>query len=149
MYAIVKVGGKQYRVEKGDSIVVDRLSANEGDKVQLQPLLYRPDGNGDAVFEGPELKKVRVEAVVTGHERGPKVRVLKFKPKKGYKRRSGHRSELTRLEIGEIKLGARRPARQKAGPKQSAKKGGTTRARKPPTQKRNSAEAAGRSDDGS
>jgi len=113
MYAIVKVGGKQYRVEKGDSIVVDRMHAGEGDKVQLQPLLYRPDGKGDPVFEGSELEKVKVEAVVTGHERGPKVRVLKFKPKKGYKRRSGHRSELTRLEIGEIKLAARRPAAKK------------------------------------
>jgi large subunit ribosomal protein L21 len=113
MYAIVKVGGKQYRVEKGDSIVVDRLSAGEGDKVQLEPLLYRPDGKGDAIFEGAELAKIKVEAVVTGHERGPKLHVLKFKPKKGYKRRSGHRSELTRLEIGDIKLAARRPPAKK------------------------------------
>jgi large subunit ribosomal protein L21 len=132
VYAIVKVGGKQLRVEKGDSIVVDRLSANEGDKVQLEPLLYRPDGQGDPVFEGAELEKVRVEAMVTGHERGPKLRVLKFKPKKGYKRRSGHRSELTRLEIGDIKLAARRSA---------AKKAGGTRARKPAAKKE--------SDDGS
>jgi len=148
MYAIVKVGGKQYRVEKGDSILVDRLSASEGDKIQLQPLLYRPDDNGDAVFEGPQLEKVKVEAIVTGHERGPKVRVLKFKPKKGYKRRSGHRSELTRLEIGDIKLAARRPAR-KAGRKEPAKKAGRTQARKPATRKENSAQAAARSDDGS
>jgi large subunit ribosomal protein L21 len=137
MYAIVKVGGKQYRVEKGDSIVVDRLPAGEGDKVQLEPLLYRPDSKDDPVFEGAELEKVKVEAVVTGHERGPKVRVLKFKPKKGYKRRSGHRSELTRLEIGDIKLAARRsPAKKEtAEPKEPAKKAGTTRARKPAAKK--------------
>src|SRR6266567_378561 len=104
MYAIVKVGGKQLRVEKGDSILVDRMSAGEGDKVELEPLLFRPDGKDDPVFDGAELAKVKVEAVVTGHERGPKVRVLKFKPKKGYKRRSGHRSDLTRLEIKDIKL---------------------------------------------
>jgi large subunit ribosomal protein L21 len=110
MYAIVKVGGRQFRVEKGDSIVVDRLRASEGDKLQLQPLLFRPDGKDDAVFETAELDKVKVEAVVRGHERGPKLRVLKFKAKKGYKRRSGHRSELTRLEIGDIKLLTRRPA---------------------------------------
>jgi large subunit ribosomal protein L21 len=109
MYAIVKVGGKQYRVEKGDSLLVDRMSAKEGDKVQLEPLLFRPDGKGDPVFEGAELEKVKVEATVAGHERGPKIRVLKFKPKKGYKRRTGHRSELTRLEIGDIKLQQRRP----------------------------------------
>jgi large subunit ribosomal protein L21 len=113
MYAIVKIGGRQYRVEKGDSIVVDRLSAGEGDKVQLEPLLYRPDGKADPVFEGAELGKVKVEAVVKGHERGPKVRVLKFKPKKGYKRRSGHRSDLTRLEIGDIKVAARKPPTKK------------------------------------
>jgi large subunit ribosomal protein L21 len=132
MYAIVKVGGKQYRVEKGDSIVVDRMPAGEGDKVQLQPLLFRPDGKGDPVFESSELEKVKVEAVVTGHERGPKIRVLKFKPKKGYKRRSGHRSELTRLEIGDIKLAARRPAAKKSEEKPKA---GATRARKPAAKK--------------
>jgi large subunit ribosomal protein L21 len=138
MYAVVKVGSKQYRVQKGDSIVVDRLPAGEGEKVQLEPLLYRPDGKGEAVFEGAELAKVKVEATVTAHERGPKIRVLKFKPKKGYKRRTGHRSELTRLEIGDIRLAARRPAARKAEPKQPAKKAGTTRARKPAAKKESS-----------
>src|SRR5919199_700307 len=101
MYAIVKAGGKQYRVEKGDSIVVDRLRAGAGEKVALDPVLY-VDGD-KAVFEGADLEKVKVEAVVRGHERGPKVRVLKFKPKRGYKRRIGHRQELTRLEVTAIK----------------------------------------------
>jgi large subunit ribosomal protein L21 len=110
MYAIVKVGGKQYRVESGDSLVVDRLSANEGDKIDLQPLLFRPDGDKDAVFEGGDLEKVKIEATVTGHERGKKVHVLKYKPKRGYRRRSGARADLTRLAIGEIKQLSRRPA---------------------------------------
>ena len=113
MYAIVKVGGKQYRVESGDSIVVDRLSAGEGEKLNLEPLLFRPDGDKEAVFEGAGLEKVKVEATVTGHERGRKVHVLKFKPKRGYKRRCGHRSDLTRLEIGEIKQLTRKPAAPK------------------------------------
>jgi large subunit ribosomal protein L21 len=113
MYAIVKVGGKQYRVEQGDSLVVDRLREEEGAKLTLEPLLLRSDD--EAVFEGAELEKVKVEAVVTGHERGPKVHVLKFKPKRGYKRRQGHRSELTRLEIGEIRKLSRRPAGRRAG----------------------------------
>ncbi len=52
MYAVVRVGGKQYRVEKGDSLLVDRLSANEGDKLNLEPLMFRPDGIKAAVFEG-------------------------------------------------------------------------------------------------
>ena len=110
-YAIVRVGGKQYRVEKGDSIVVDRMSANEGDKVDLEPLLY---ADGDkSVLEPDELGKVKVSATVTGHERGKKIHGLKFKPKRGYKRRYGHRQDLTRIEIAEIKVGATRRAAKK------------------------------------
>jgi large subunit ribosomal protein L21 len=107
-YAIVKVGGKQYRVEKGDSIVVDRMRADEGDKVELQPLLY---ADGDkSVLEPGDLGRITVRATVTGHERGKKIHGLKFKPKRGYKRRYGARSHLTRLEISSIKAGARRKA---------------------------------------
>ena len=113
MYAIVRVGGKQYRVEKGDSLVVDRMREDEGAKVALEPLLFA-DGSDKTVFERNDLAKVKVEAVVTGHERGKKIHVLKFKPKRGYKRRSGHRSDLTRLEIKDIKLLARKPAAKKA-----------------------------------
>ena len=110
MYAVVKVGGKQYRVEKGDQLVVDRMREDEGAKVVLEPLLYRSD---DTVFGGGDLEKVKVEAVVRGHRRGPKIRVLKFKPKRGYKRRQGHRAEQTVLEIAEIKMLSRRPAKKK------------------------------------
>jgi large subunit ribosomal protein L21 len=110
MYAIVRVGGKQYRVEKGDELVVDRMREDEGAKVTLQPLLYRSD---DAVFDADGLAKVKVEAIVRGHKRGEKVRILKFKPKRGYKRRMGHRSELTVLEISDIKIASRGPAAKK------------------------------------
>jgi large subunit ribosomal protein L21 len=103
-YAVVKVGGKQYRVEEGDSIVVDRLSASEGDKVDLEPLLFA-DG-GKSLLGGDELAKVKVQATVTGHERGRKIHGLKFKPKRGYKRRYGARAHLTRLEISSIKASA-------------------------------------------
>ncbi len=106
MYAIVKAGGKQYRVEKGDTLLVDRMSEDEGAKVTLEPLLVAGDGK-DPVFEADGLGKVKVEAVVRGHERGPKIHVLKFKPKRGYKRRMGARADLTRLEISDIKRGSR------------------------------------------
>jgi large subunit ribosomal protein L21 len=106
MYAIVKTGGKQYRVEKGQKLLVERLREDEGAKVTLQPLLYRSD---DAVFDGADLEKVKVEATVLGHERGPKIRVFKFKPKRGYKRTTGHRQELTRIEVTDIKMLSRRP----------------------------------------
>jgi large subunit ribosomal protein L21 len=101
-YAIVKVGGKQYRVEEGDSILVDRISADEGAKVDLEPLLF---ADGDkSVLDGGGVK---VQAIVTGHEKGKKIHGLKFKPKRGYKRRYGARAHLTRIEISSIKAGAR------------------------------------------
>jgi len=120
-YAIVRVGGKQYRVEEGESIVVDRLSAEEGDKVDLEPLLF---ADGDkSVFEPGDLGKVKVQATVTGHERGTKIHGLKFKPKKGYKRRYGARSHLTRLEVSSIKTGARRAPSKASADKQEDKDG--------------------------
>jgi large subunit ribosomal protein L21 len=111
MYAIVKTGGKQYRVEQGQRLLVERLPAEEGSKITLEPLLYRSD---ETVFDGADLEKVKVEATVLGHERGPKIRVFKFKPKRGYKRRTGHRQELTRIEVTEIKMLSRRPPKRKS-----------------------------------
>ena len=110
-YVIVRVGGKQYRVEKGDSIVVDRMRAEQGDKVDLEPLMYA-DG-AKSVLDPGDLGKVKVKATVTGHERGKKIHGLKFKPKKGYKRRYGHRQDLTRLEIADIKVGASKRSAKK------------------------------------
>ena len=107
----MKVGGKQYRVEEGDSILVDRMRADEGDKVELEPLLF---ADGDkSVFDGGDLGRIKIQAVVTGHEKGKKIHGLKFKPKRGYKRRYGHRADLTRIEIADIKVGARRAAAKK------------------------------------
>jgi large subunit ribosomal protein L21 len=108
-YAVIESGGKQYRVEKGSTLLVDRLSADEGAKVDLRPVAFR---DKDMVL-GKDLEKVKVEAKVAGHERGPKIRVFKYRPKKGYRRRAGHRSELTRLEVTEIKMLQRKPAASK------------------------------------
>ena len=102
-YAIVKTGGKQYRVEQGQQLLVERLKADEGATVQLEPLLYRSD---ETVFGRDGLGKVKVAARVVGHERGPKLTVFKFKPKQGYKRKNGHRQDLTRIEITEITNGS-------------------------------------------
>lgn len=119
-YAVIESGGKQYKVEKGTSLLVDRLSAKEGDKVALRPVLFR---DKEIVAEPKELEKVKVEATVAEHLRGPKIKVFKYKPKKGYRRRAGHRSELTRLEVTELKLGAGKAAakpKTKAEPKEPA-----------------------------
>ncbi len=103
MYAIVKTGGKQYRVQEGQHLLVERLKAEDGESVSLTPLLYV---NGETVVDGESIDKVSVAAKVVGHERGPKLRVVKFKPKRGYKRRNGHRQNLTRIQIESISLGA-------------------------------------------
>ena len=110
MYAIVKTGGKQYRVERGQTLLVERLAVDEGGDVALEPILYRSE---DAVFDADGLKQVKVTAKVLAHERGEKLRVFKFKPKRGYKRRNGHRQELTRIEVTDISLGG--AAAAKAG----------------------------------
>jgi large subunit ribosomal protein L21 len=101
MYAVIESGGKQYKVEEGTSLLVDRLDVKEGDKVALRPVLFRDD---DVLAAPKELEKVKVEAKVAEHLRGPKIKVFKYKAKKGYRRRAGHRSELTKLEVTSLKL---------------------------------------------
>ncbi len=110
-YAVIESGGKQYNVEEGTSLLVDRLDAKEGDKVSLRPVLFRGD---DVVAGGKDLEKVKVEAKVAEHLRGPKIKVFKYKAKKGYRRRAGHRSELTRLEVTALKGGKAKAAAKKA-----------------------------------
>ena len=108
MYAIVKTGGKQYRVERGQTLLVERLPQAEGANVLLQPLLYRSE---ETVFDKEGLANVKVTAKVVAHVRGEKLRVFKFKPKRGYKRRNGHRQELTRIEVTEIAAGGKAAAK--------------------------------------
>jgi large subunit ribosomal protein L21 len=139
-YAVIETGGKQYKVEKGTSLLVDRLSAKEGDKVTLRPVMFR---DKEVVAGGKELEKVKVEATVSEHLRGPKIKVFKYKPKKGYRRRAGHRSELTKLEVTEISLGGRKAAAPKkeepAEKKEAAPKAAATKkpaeAKKPAAKK--------------
>jgi large subunit ribosomal protein L21 len=102
-YAIVKTGGKQYRVEEGQKLLVERLRADEGATIDLEPVLFR---SGDTVFDTKGLKKVKVQARIVEHLRGPKIRVFKFKPKRGYKRTTGHRQELTRIEVTKVSNGS-------------------------------------------
>jgi large subunit ribosomal protein L21 len=100
-YAIIRTGGKQYRVERGQFLLVERLPAGDGESVALEPLLYV---DGPDVVDGDGLTGVSVQARIVRHERGPKLRVVKFKPKRGYKRRTGHRQDLTRIEVTTLEL---------------------------------------------
>jgi len=115
MYAIIKTGGKQYRVQPGQYLLVERLTADVDDTIDMHPLLYV---DGDELLDGDGLSDVTVQARVLAHERGPKLRIVKFKPKRGYKRRTGHRQELTRIEITSMgpKKAARRAAKSTSAP---------------------------------
>ena len=118
-YAVIDIGGKQYRVQEGDSVLVDRVGEDEGAKVSPRAVLYA-DGK-TAVMDGADLGKVKVEAVVAEHVKGPKLRVNTYRPKKRTKRRMGHRSALTRIEIRKI-----------SGPSAKAAGSGEGRSKKAP-----------------
>ncbi|MQA74826.1 MAG: 50S ribosomal protein L21 [Solirubrobacterales bacterium] len=132
-YAIVESGGKQYRAEQGTTLLVDRLPADEGTKVNLRAVMFRD--HDDVLVAGGDLEKVKVEALVAAHERGRKLRVFKYRAKKGYRRRAGHRSELTRLEVTEVtklsrkpaKAAAKKPAEAQSEAKQPAEKPAATK----------------------
>ena len=110
-YAIISLGGKQYRVQEGERLLVDRLRADEGSTVEPRVLLIGGDG-------APDLApSTTVTARVVGHELGKKIRIGKYRRRTGYKKHTGHRSRLTRIEIESI--GATR-AKPKAQDKEAA-----------------------------
>jgi len=101
VYAVVRAGGRQEKVEVGTIVVLDRQQAKVGDKLELPAVLLV---DGDAVTtDADKLAKVTVTAEVLGEERGPKIIIQKFKNKTGYKKRQGHRQDLTRVKITGIK----------------------------------------------
>jgi large subunit ribosomal protein L21 len=101
VYAIVKAGGRQEKVSVGDVVVVDKLTGQVGDSVELEPIMLV---DGDKVTTGAsDLGKVKVTAEIVRAEKGPKISIMKFKNKTGYRKRMGHRSKLTRLKVTGIK----------------------------------------------
>ncbi|MDR1413282.1 MAG: 50S ribosomal protein L21 [Actinomycetes bacterium] len=102
MYAVVKTGGKQYKVSKGDILDVEKLDVEPGKKVDLEVLLL---GDDSKVTTGEALGKAKVSAKVVEHFRAKKILVFKFKKRKGYKRTQGHRQNLTRLEVTTVSEG--------------------------------------------
>jgi large subunit ribosomal protein L21 len=132
-YAIVESGGKQYRAEKGTVLVVDRISEDEGSKVTLRPVMF--SGDDKFVGGGSDLEKVKVEAEVVEHLRGEKIRVFKYKAKKGYRKRRGHRSSLTKLEVKDVKMLTRKPAAAKTETADKAEPAKKPAAKKPAAKK--------------
>lgn len=103
MYAIVRAGGHQYRVAPGDTIEVEKLDAQPGTDIELGEVLMVSGDNGVTVGT-PIVQGARVLARVLGEAKGEKLIVFKYKPKKRYRRKTGHRQSLTRLSIREIAL---------------------------------------------
>jgi large subunit ribosomal protein L21 len=113
MFAIVATSGKQFRVSEGDRIVVDRVSANVGETVQLDSVLL-VGGDGGPMVGTPFISGAAVEATVVSHRSGDKIIVFKFEARKRKRRKTGHRQQLSELRIGAIRApdgkGGERPA---------------------------------------
>ena len=119
MYAVMTTGGKQYRVEAGSELVVERLSAEPGASVTFDRVLLV--GDGEAITVGtPTVDGASVSATVLGETLGPKLVVFKFKQKVKYRRHAGHRQHLTRLRIDEIVAGGKQSKASKAEAKADA-----------------------------
>lgn len=103
MYAVIESGGKQYRVEEGTTLTVESLPADAGATVTLDRVLLVSDGS-QVTVGAPIVAGATVQATVLGHGRGKKVIVFKYKPKAHYRRKQGHRQNVTRLRIDRIAL---------------------------------------------
>ena len=101
MYAIIVTGGKQYKVSEGDVIFVEKLNAEADEKVVFDNVLAVGEGE-DIAFGAPTVAGAKVEAKVVKNGKGKKIRIFKYKPKKGYRRRQGHRQAYTQVAIEKI-----------------------------------------------
>ena len=101
MYAVIKTGGKQYRVAQGDKLRVEKLAGNVGDTITLGEVLLV--GEGDGVKVGaPTVAGAKVQAKIVAQDRGPKIIIFKFRRRKNYRRKTGHRQPFTALEITSV-----------------------------------------------
>jgi len=102
MYAILEAGGKQYKVEKGDVIEVDRLDGDVGAQIEVGRVLMVAGDDGAPTFGSPAVEGARVFGEVVEQTKGKKIIVFKYKPKVRCRRKNGHRSLITRIRIGDI-----------------------------------------------
>src|ERR687894_765200 len=134
-YAIIRVGGKQYRVREGERLLVDRVAVDEGKTFQPDVLFL--GGDGDAKL-GDDLKGQQVTAVVAAHVLGKKVVVGKHKRRTGYRRRNGHRSRLSQIEIQKIgKKATRSTAKKSETPKSETRGSGAQKKREKKEKEKN------------
>ena len=101
MQAIIVTGGKQYKVAEGDTLFIEKLPVEAGDKVVSDQALAAPDGD-NATIGTPVVAGASVEANTVKNGKGKKIRIFKYNPKKGYRKRQGHRQPYTKVEITKI-----------------------------------------------
>jgi len=102
MYAVIRTGGKQYKVQVGDTLKVEKLEADEGKTIKIPDVLMLVDGEKVTVGT-PLIKGTTVSAKVNGHGRGDKIKIIKFNRRKQYRRQAGHRQDYTEILIKSIK----------------------------------------------
>ena len=101
MHAIIETGGKQFKVTEGDTLFIEKLPAEAGDAITFDKVLAVIDGD-KASFGTPVVEGAKVEASVVKNGKGKKVMIFKYNPKKGYRKRQGHRQPYTKVTIGKI-----------------------------------------------
>ncbi len=101
MYAVIESGGKQYNVRVGDQVYFEKMDKEAGDEVVFDKVLAIVDGE-TSVFGAPTVEGATVKGTVIKNGKGKKINIIKFKAKKGYLRRQGHRQPYTKVEIGDI-----------------------------------------------
>jgi len=102
MQAIIVTGGKQYKVSEGDVLFIEKLEAEAGQTITFDQVLAVMDGD-NATFGAPTVEGATVDATVVKNGKGKKIRIFKYTPKKGYRKRQGHRQPYTKVQIGAIK----------------------------------------------
>lgn len=103
MHAIIEAGGKQYKVAEGDTLFIEKLPVEAGDSVTFDKVLAIIDGD-NATFGTPVVNGAKVDASVVKNGKGKKVMIFKYNPKKGYRKRQGHRQPYTKVTIGKISV---------------------------------------------
>lgn len=104
VYAIMETGGRQYRIAPGDEIVVEKLPGEAGQEIQFDRLLMVVEEQGSTLVGAPYVAGARAVGTVVQQERGPKILVFKYKPKVNYRRRQGHRQDVTRVKVDRIEV---------------------------------------------